>query len=187
MRDNSLYLKALIEGDRVVIKTIYSNTLPRVIKFVCQNKGSEDDAKEVFQNALLQLVVRYKKDQFVITGSFEAYLFTVCKNMWRRELKRRKIEVTSNSFLELRDKDEDIVYAILEQKQWEIFNDAINKLSDNCKRIMDLFFSRIPYAEMLKILNYTSENVIRQRVFKCKAKLKSLIIEDHRFNQLKGL
>lgn len=187
MKENSIYLDALINNNNRVIKTIYSAVLPKVIKFVYQNKGNEDNAREVFQNALLQLTVRYKKEKFVINTSFEAYLFTVCKNLWRRELNRTKKEVTNDGVFELKDNNDDLAYAILEQKQWELFNETLTKLTDNCRSIMALFFKRVSYAEIVKKFDYNSETVARQRIFKCKAKLKALIIKDKRFNELKGL
>jgi len=185
MNKNSEYLEAIISGDSNTVAALYSNNLPRVIKFVCQNKGNKYDAEEVFQNALLQLAVRYKHDKFEIRSSFEAYLFTVCKNLWRRELNRKKKEVTKNNITELKDEGEDFANAILEQKQWELYNEAFNKLSDNCQEILKLFFKKFSYQQMLEILDYKSENVIKQRVFKCKSKLKSMIVSDKRYKELK--
>ena len=46
-------------------------------------EGNTTDAEDIFQKALLQIVVRYKKEKFQIKTSFEGYLFTVCKNLWR--------------------------------------------------------------------------------------------------------
>ena len=50
-----------------------------------QNKGGIADAEDIFQKALLQIAVRYKKEKCQIKSSFNAYLYTVCKNLWRRE------------------------------------------------------------------------------------------------------
>ncbi len=71
------YLEALLKGDSKEIKVLYTKTFPLVKKFVLQNKGTITDAKDVFQKALLQIAVRYKKEELTIKSSFEAYLFTV--------------------------------------------------------------------------------------------------------------
>jgi len=184
MTENSFYLQAIVNGDSKTIKRIYATVLPKVIRFVFQNKGQEEDARDIFQKALLQLSVRYQKETFEITSSFEAYLFTVCKNLWRRELNKSKKEVTTDEVIELKDDSEDIIYSILDQKRWELFQDSIEKISINCRNVLKLFFAKTSYAEIMKQFNYSSETVVRQRVFKCKNKLITLVKSDKRFNEL---
>ena len=103
MFDKENYLKGLSSGDVTIIKKIYNDNYTKVKAFVLQNKGQAQDAEDVFQKALLQLTVRYKKEPFEIHSSFEAYLFTVCKNLWRRELNKSKNRVTIHDSIELKD------------------------------------------------------------------------------------
>ncbi|MCK8480083.1 RNA polymerase sigma factor [Psychroserpens algicola] len=184
MKDPNFFLEGLIKNDEKVVKDIYNNSFYKVLSFISKNKGSRLDAEDVFQNALLQLAVRYKKEKFQINTNFEAYLFTVCKNLWRRELNKSKLKVTNDYVIELRDDNEDIALSVLEQQRWELFNDYIQQLSENCIKIMSMFFKRKSYAEMVNIFEYSSETVVRQRVFKCKAKLKEMIKSDSRFKSL---
>lgn len=181
------YLNALIKNNSKVLKEIFDNNFYKVLGFVLKNKGQREDAEDVFQKALLQLAIRYKKEPFEIKTSFEAYLFTVCKNLWRRELNKRKFKVTNDGILELKDDSTDIAMAALEQERWELYNAYFEKLSDNCKQILKLFFKKTPYKDIVKRFNYNSETVARQRVFKCKNKLKTLISSDKRFNDLTGI
>ncbi len=184
MTDNSFFLEALINNDSKVISGIYKANRFKVRAFIIKNKGQQQDAEDVFQKALLQLAVRYKKEKFVINTSFEAYLFTVCKNLWRRELNKSKVKVTNNEFVEPKDDNEDIALAILEQKRWELFTETLELISDNCKQILKLYFAKTSYAVMMVKFKYNSETVVRQRVFKCKNKLKELVKKDKRFNSL---
>lgn len=184
MTEYSHYLEALVKNNSKIILTIYKENFFKVRAFVIKNNGQQQDAEDVFQKALMQLAVRYKKEPFEITSSFEAYLFTVCKNLWRRELNKSKLRVTNNDFIEPKDDNEDIAMALLEQKRWDLFNDCLNLISENCKQILKLFFAKIPYAEIMNKFEYNSETVVRQRVFKCKNKLKELVRGDHRFSTL---
>ena len=187
MTDNTFYLKALLTGDRRIIEEIYRNNFPKVKQFIIHNKGQIEDAEDIFQKALLQLATRYKRDSFTIERTFGAYLFTVCKNLWRRELNKSKSKVTNTITFEPKDENQDIALAILEQKRWELFTEHLEKLSENCKQILKLFFAKVSYAKMVVNLGYNSETVARQRVFKCKNKLKTLIREDMRFKTLTNL
>lgn len=187
MKDNSFYLRALLNSDTETIKAIYKNNFFKVKSFVLKNKGQLQDAEDVFQKALLQLAIRYKKEKFEITTSFEAYLFTVCKNLWRRELNKSKFRVTKYDLVELEDENEDIAMAVLEQKRWELYAESLELISDKCKVILKLYFAKVPYSEIIKKFDYNSETVARQRIFRCKNKLKEVIQKDKRFNDLKML
>ncbi|NVK07910.1 MAG: sigma-70 family RNA polymerase sigma factor [Tenacibaculum sp.] len=186
MRDD-FFLNALVKEDKKVILSIYKNNLPKVKKFVLQNKGNKEDAEDVFQRALLQIGVRYRREKFCITTSFDAYLFTVCKNLWRRELNKYKKEVTNNDVVELYNEENDNSLALIEQKRQELFMEKLNVISDNCREILLMFFAKTSYAEIVQVTNYSSEVVVRQRVFKCKKKLTEIIKADKRYNSLREI
>lgn len=184
MSDNSPFLEALVSGDAQIIKGIYDRNLSKVVSFVIKNKGNREDALDIFQKALMQLSVRYQREKFTIHSQFDAYLYTVCKNLWRRELNRSKIRVTNEGFREPMDEAKDIALSVLEQQRWELFQKALGQLSDNCRQVLALFFKKVSYAKMVEQLGYNSESVARQRVFKCKQKLISLVKKDASFKSL---
>ena len=187
MSDNTKALNALLENNTKIIRVIYVKVFPKVKKFVLQNKGQQADAEDIFQKALLQITVRYRREPFEIRSSFDAYLFTVCKNLWRRELNNKKIRVTEDTILELHNEERDMALATLEQERWELFTEKLNAISENCRKVLQLFFQKVSYSEIVKKLGYSSETVARQRVFKCKTKLMQTITSDRRYNSLKEL
>ena len=178
------FLNALIQGDSKSIRIIYDSCFPHVRKFVLQNSGKIEDAEDIFQKALLQITVRYQKEKFEIKTTFEAYLYTVCKNLWRRELNKSKNRVTNDGVVELVTEEKDQAMAIVEQKRQELFTEKLQEISENCKKILTLFFAKIPYSEIAEQNGYSSETVVRQRVFKCKKQLIDLIKKDHRYQSL---
>jgi RNA polymerase sigma factor (sigma-70 family) len=180
-------LNALVSGDSKIIESIYTDNYQSVKRFILQNKGNTEDAEDVFQKALLQIAVRYKKDKFEIKSAFGGYLFTVCRNLWRRELNSKKNRVTNNTIVELYSEEKEFSLAVIEQKRQELFIEKLGLISDNCKKILSMFFSKTPYSEIVEQTDYNSETVVRQRVFKCKKKLTELIKSDKRFNSLKEL
>lgn len=185
--DPKAYLEALVEGNSIIIDQLYQKQLPKVIGFVLKNNGDRQDAEDVFQKALLQLTTRYVAKPFEIKSNFEAYLFTVCKNLWRRQLNSEKSRVTNPENFEPVYNPDDIAVSVLEQKRWELFTACFQLLSENCQKVLKMFFNKISYAEIVSTLGYNSETVARQRVFKCKAKLTELVKKDSQFKSLKEL
>ena len=75
----------------------------------------------------------------------------------------------------------------LVQERWELFTEKLEVLSENCKKILEKFFRKVSYKNIVKELGYSSETVARQRVFKCKKKLMETITSDIRYKSLKEL
>lgn len=180
-------LNSLISGDESGIKEIYRKVYPKVCSYVLKHDGSEDDAKDVMQKGLLQLATRVQVKKITITSSFEGYLFTTCKNVWRRDVKIRNSRVTNDIIIDLIHEEREIALSAFEQDQWELFQEKLLEISENCRRILVFFFNKTPYVNIAKALGYASENTVRQRIFKCKAKLKEAIQSDARYNELKEL
>lgn len=178
------YLEGLIKGDKEIIIQIYEFFFPKVNGFIKSNKGTRDDSEDIFHNALFQITLRYKKEKFEINTSFEAYLFTVCKNLWRKELNFSKKRVRKNPEIELVSIESVTAKSILEQQRWELFDEKLEELSPNCRDLLKEYFKQKSYEEIIENFGYANENTAFQRVFKCKAKLIKLIKEDNRFKKL---
>lgn len=185
MSNDAYFTEGLRTGEEKVLQEIYDRFFLKVKRFVLQNKGDATDAEDIFHNALIQLYVRLKKRELIIKSSFEAYLFTTCKNLWRRELNKKR--VTNPEVLELEDKHLESATALIEQEQWELYIEKFQLLSENCRKILSLLFNGTSYDEIVDTFSYASKVVARQRVFKCKAKLTKLIQEDTKFSRIQKL
>lgn len=182
---SSQYLKGLISGDRRVVNAIYERYYPKVKMFVLHNKGEEDDVQDVFQDALMYLITKHKEKPLVLQ-SFEAYLFTICKNVWRRTLKKEKSKVTNDDAPTLVDKATDLSLFFMEQERLDFYLEKFRLLSQNCKEILSSYFNGMSYEEMVQELSYATVNTVRQRVFKCKAKMMQLMKSDKRYTHLRA-
>ena len=184
MHTTNTFLEGLVSGDRKIISDIYIRFYPKVKTFILQNKGSEDDVQDVFQDALMYLITTFKENPKEI-HSFEAYLFTICKNIWRRSLKKEKKQVIKEQDPILVDKETDLSLFTLEQHLLEFYQEKFQLLSDNCKEILGNYFNGMSYEELLEDLSYASINTVRQRVFKCKSKIIQLIKSDSRYKKFR--
>lgn len=183
----SNFLSTLSEGKEKDIAFLYQHVFPKVAHFVTHNNGRIDDAEDIFQKALLQIIVRYRKEPFEIQSSFENYFFTICKNLWRRELNSPKFRSNTTDTIENISDTDDTAFAMVEQERYELFSEKLTSLSENCRSLLKLFFAKTSYADMMKMLQYNSENVVRQRIFKCKKRLIELIKKDSRYDTLKDI
>lgn len=178
------HLKSLIENDEKGVLLIYQELYPKVRNYVMANSGSEQDARDVMQKGLLQIAVRARVKDFRINSSFDGYFFVVCRNIWVRESKKRNSMVTFDNYSAPVSEEQEIARQAVEQEKWELFEEKLKTLSDNCRKLLSMFFKKIAYKEIVKELDYATENVVKQRIFKCKTRLKDAIHSDTRYKDL---
>jgi len=181
--DNSL-IDQLAQGDDQIIKLLYEKVFPKVIIYVGKNNGRYEDAEDIFQKALYQIIVRIKVKGIQIQSTFEGYVFTVCKNLWLQELNTKQKRVRNDHIFELIAEEDKTIVSIVEQERWELFEEKLKLLTDNCRTLLKDFFDKVPYKAIVKKFNYSCENVAFQRVFKCKKRLGDLIKADSRYKDL---
>lgn len=182
------FLKAIRERDNEIIQKIYDLYYWKVASFVFKNKGSDQDAKNVFDKAIFQISARLEREEFTIKSSFEAFLYTACKNLWRRELnKRANRRGKFDTVKELYYDQKQLAQSTIEQERWELFQEKLNEISSNCKQVLELSFNQASGKEIMQCFDYKSESTARQRIFKCKQKLISLVRKDDRYVELKTI
>lgn len=76
------------------------------------------------------------------------------------------------------------IASMMYQERDDLFREKLNALSENCKALLQAYFSKVPYDVIVKTFNYASENVAFQRVFKCKKRLTDLIQQDGKYKDL---
>jgi len=185
--NDDYFLKCLRNGNNKGIRKIYQDIFPKIRSYILKREGNEDQAKDIMQKALMQLSTRAQDQNFSISSSFEAYFMTICKNLWIREVKKQKNMVTNTTVLNLVSEDIDIATSTFEQEKWELFQEKLNLISENCKELLKLFFNKVSYKKIATLKGYANENTVKQRMFKCKTKLKEAIQKDSRFTDLKAL
>lgn len=83
-------LAAALRANREQTLTrLYAQSFPAVRRYVQQRGGSAQDARDIFQDALVVLYEQAVSGQLVLTASATTYLFAVSRNCWKQELSRR--------------------------------------------------------------------------------------------------
>lgn len=181
--DDELLL-ALKNGEANGIEKLYDLLWGKIRKYIISNNGGEADAKDILQKTMLQLALRREAGRLVINSSLEAYSFTIARNLWRNQQKNRKEWVTTEDQKTHITEEAELIQSSLEQEKWDLFREKLGLLSENCRLLLQRVFDQQPYAAIAKELLYSTENVVRQRIFKCKKKLKELVQSDLRYKEL---
>jgi RNA polymerase sigma factor (sigma-70 family) len=182
--------KKIISGirshDSAVLEFVYLTYFPIIEGFVIHHSGSRDQAKDVFQEAMIIVYKRIKKGDLELTCKFGTYLYAICKNVWIQERKKYLLhtEKLSHQPLVVNDpgpEDDPLMQEYLD----ELFNKHFNQLSDDCRKILNMFFNNHSVDEIRKAMNYKDLHHAADRKYRCKKSLIRRITNDPLFKRLK--
>lgn len=177
-------LQGILDADSTAIRQIYDHVLPSVIIWVGQNRGSEADARDIFQEALIALFRRLEQGNFELTCQLKSYLRIMCRNLWMTRLRDQR-PVSPLSEEEEKIVLEESVQQELEQSERrQLFLKHFDQLEAGCKKILSLFFDKIPLKEIARQMD-TSVSYIKKRKFLCKERLVKAVQGDQVFEEMR--
>lgn len=183
-KSTEISLDGLINGDALQVKALYTLVFPKVESFIINNSGTREDAHEIFQEALFQIIVRAKTRGLTVEKNFKGYLFVCCRNIWFNAINKTKKTVRNDDVIGLKVDTDETLENILYQERWDLFEEKISKLSENCRNLLKSYFKKVSYEVIIQEFGYTSKNVAFQRIHKCKKKLTDLIQQDPKYKEL---
>lgn len=168
MKDSEI-LEKISKGDERALDYLYSKYYKMMTNIILSNSGSEQEAKDVYQDALIVFWQKVISHQLVLTSKISTYLYSVCLNLWRKELERK-------SRLSNEEKD-DVAYIDQESdERSRIIRDCIGKLGDTCKNIlMYYYFDDMSMQDIADKLGMANTETVKTKKYKCKKRLDSLI------------
>jgi len=204
--------KALLDGiqkqDRVVLEYIYESYYPPIQSLITRNSGSEDDAKDIFQETILIVYDKTNTDELTLQCSLKTYFYSVSKNLLFEHLRQKRkmntafvdtedlfYSVSKNLLFEhLRQKrkmntafvdteDLESIEVEMDESMHQNLEDFLyykhfSKLTENCQKIIRMLLRKISSKEITQMMGFTSENYTNKRKHQCKESLMKKIKND---------
>ena len=171
----------LRKRDNRVLEYIYKNTFNPVKQLILNNAGSENDAEDIFQEALIIIFKKLKEDQkFVLTSAFTTYIYSISRLLWLKHLRNiKKIEIDPLN----RDLEEKIEFEppspVQDQDlRMAIYQRTLLQIPEDCQNILRLTAQDLTSSEIARQLGFRSEGYVRKRRHFCKEYLINKIKED---------
>lgn len=182
-----IYLK---ENNSKGIDEIYKSYADNVKRYILKNSGDEDDAADIFQEALVDIYKLAYNPSFVLTCPFEAFLITVCKRKWLNVLKKRKQSPVTNSLDDLYTlKESDVSisesYSELIEEENTVMQ-VLEAMGERCKEIIKACMVGTHQEKVAESLGLTYA-YLRKKKSECMSVLSTLVKEHPLFENKKAL
>jgi len=151
---------------------------------VTQMGGSSEDAKDIFQDGLVIMLEKIDNDQFVLTCKFKTFLYSVCENLWKSILEKRKAATNYfNRRIEV-SSDHDFTEIYDNQLYEKMFYEVFETLDPVCKEILNLYWQELSPMEIADKLGYTY-GYVRKKKCECQGELMRRISNHPDYKQIK--
>lgn len=180
-------LKRLREGQKKFIEILYKENFPSISHWIKKNSGSEKDAEDLFQDALVVVYQKAKDPEFALNCKLSTFIFGVVKKMWLHKLRTKDRYLATDFTLTetFSSSNQAIIDHLIEEHEIDIlYKSKFKKLTDECRSILSLFFNGSSMSQVMESMGFQTENMTRKKKFRCKEELIKLIKKDPRYGEL---
>ena len=174
-------ITGLRKRENRVLQYIYKNSYNPVKQLVVHNAGSDSDAEDIFQEALIVIFKKLKEDpDFNLTSAFSTYIYSIARLLWLKNLRQiKKIEIDPlNRDMEERIEFEEPGPIHDKDLRMAIYQRTLMKIPEDCQKILKLTAQDITSKEIARQLGFRSEGYVRKRRHFCKEYLVNKIKDD---------
>ena len=167
--DEKEIFERIQKGDEKALEIIYAKYYRMMTKLVITNSGTEDEAQDVYQDALVVFWQKATSGNLVLTAKISTYIYSICKNLWRKELDRKKR-------LSNEEKDSPVTMDTETAEKERIIAECIDQLGDTCKKVLTYYyFDEMSMQDIADRLGFLNTDTAKTKKYKCKKKLDELI------------
>lgn len=177
LKGDQALIAGVAKGSTAALKQIYEEFFPSILHYVIKNNGSSDDAKDVFQEAIMVLFDKASQPDFELSSKLQTYLYSVSRFIWLKKLKQSKGDFISfdPSLEETLALEEDIEDSEKKEKQFSLMEESLNLLGEPCQTIIQDFYMKGKSMQAIcDKLGYTNANNAKTQKYKCLQRLKKL-------------
>ncbi len=175
-------LKRLAKNEKSAIDAIYKDNYKLIQQLIINNNGTEDDARDIFQETLIVLYQKAKSDSFELNCQIRTYVYSVARRLWLKRLQsNRRFETPVDNFEEMVQVEEDVEVHEKLDRQYGIMKSALGKIGEPCKSLLEAFYIHNKnMQEISSFFGYTNSDNAKNQKYKCLMRLKKLFFAQYK-------
>ena len=169
----------ILNNSEEALNKLYVGYFPMVLQFILNNNGDEEDAKDVYQEAIIVLYNKIKSGDFELSSKLKTYIYSVCRRIWLKKLsKESKKAINVTDFEDIEAVETDMEAHEEKDKQFEQMQSALQLLGEPCKTIIqDFYINNMSMQDISEKFGYTNTDNAKTQKYKCLQRLKKLFFQ----------
>ena len=177
----NLLLKGLAQNDKSSIEATYRENYSMIQAFILNNNGSVDDARDIFQEAMIVLYEKSRLESFSLNCQIKTYVYSVCRRLWLKRLQQlNKFSTQVDSLEDTVPVEEEIEEHEKKDNDFTMMEHAMAKIGEPCKSLLDGYYlQKKSMQEIAADFGYTNADNAKTQKYKCLVRLKKLFFAQY--------
>jgi RNA polymerase sigma factor (sigma-70 family) len=169
-------LEGLAINDRKAIETIYRQHYNMVQALVLNNSGNPDDARDIFQEAMIVLYEKARSGSFELNCQLKTYLYSVCRRLWLKRLGQLQRSFSEVEHLQDTISVEDELERHEQRnRDFQVMEQSLNTLGEPCRSLLKAYYLEMKtMVEIACDFGYTNADNAKNQKYKCLMRLKKI-------------
>ena len=178
-------LEGLAQNDRQAIETIYKQHFGMVQSLIINNNGTSDDARDIFQEAMIVLYEKSQSGSFELTSQLKTYLYSICRRLWLKKLQQQQKFIPElNNLEETIPVEEDLEHHDQRNGELQMMEKAMMSLGEPCKSLLEAYYlQKKNMTEIAGNFGYTNADNAKNQKYKCLMRLKKLFFTEYKIKR----
>jgi RNA polymerase sigma factor (sigma-70 family) len=182
LTDEKSLLRGLAASDKKAVETIYKENYNMVQALIINNNGSADDAKDIFQEAMIVLYEKVRSGTLELNCQIKTFMYSVSRRLWLKRLQQQNRYATPGDSMEnIVNVEEDLEEHEQRNAEFEMMEKAINNLGEPCKSLLEAYYLQKQNMQIIASnFGYTNADNAKNQKYKCLMRLKKLFFSDYK-------
>ena len=180
-------LTGLAAGSDDALTHLYRRFFPMVLHFVTSNSGSEDDAKDIYQDILIVIYEKVRSGSLELHCQLKTYMYSVGRRLWLKQLAQRSrfilrdVETPVSDEFALEQINDDLIDHEERDRQFDLMADSLDRLGEPCRTLLDDFYiQHLSMQDITEKFGYTNADNAKTQKYKCLMRLKRLFFSEYK-------
>jgi len=178
-------LEGLANSEKAAIETIYREHYAMIQAFILNNSGSAEEARDIFQEAMMVLFEKSVSGSFELHCQLKTYIYSVCRRLWLKRLRQmQRYRIVSEGIEETVPVEEDLDVHERRNADFELMETALGKMGEPCKSLLDAYYlQKKSMQEIATEFGYTNADNAKTQKYKCLVRLKKIFFSQYKNGQ----
>ena len=178
-------LQGLAKSDKKAIETIYKENYNLVQALVVNNSGTSEDAKDIFQEAMIVLYEKVQSGSFELNCQIKTFVYSVSRRLWLKRLMHQNRFSISDGHEDSVSIDEEMEEHEKRNAEFTMMEKAMNGLGEPCKSLLEAFYlQKKSMQDIASSFGYTNSENAKNQKYKCLMRLRKLFFTDYKINSV---
>ena len=175
-------LEGLAANDKKSVEAIYQQNYNMVQSLIINNNGSADDAKDIFQEAMIVLYEKARSGTFELNCQIKTYVYSVSRRLWLKRLQQlNRYSAPLGDIESIVPVEEEIEGHEQRNAEFEMMEKAINSLGEPCKSLLEAYYLQKQNMQVIAAnFGYTNSDNAKNQKYKCLMRLKKIFFTHYK-------